>query len=146
MAPEDVLPGWPGDPAADPDVASVLFEDYLQRQRKDGSASFESYSQRFPEHADSLAGLIRQHDLMHSLGADASAEQGMRLPELGEELFGFHLRGELGRGAFARVFLAEQTELAGRPVVLKVSRIEGGEAANAGAAAAHAHRADFLGA
>jgi len=37
------------------------------------------------------------------------------------------LRRELGRGAFARVFLAEQTDLAGRPVVLKVSAMEGSE-------------------
>jgi serine/threonine protein kinase/Tfp pilus assembly protein PilF len=46
---------------------------------------------------------------------------------VGEELFGFRLRAELGRGAFARVFLAEQAELAGRPVVLKVSAREGDE-------------------
>jgi serine/threonine protein kinase/tetratricopeptide (TPR) repeat protein len=50
-----------------------------------------------------------------------------RLPEVSEELFGFRLRQELGRGAYARVFLAEQAELAGRPVVLKVSAIEGSE-------------------
>ncbi|MCI0464735.1 MAG: tetratricopeptide repeat protein, partial [Gemmataceae bacterium] len=34
---------------------------------------------------------------------------------------------ELGRGAYACVFLAEQAELAGRPVVLKVSDLEGDE-------------------
>jgi serine/threonine protein kinase/tetratricopeptide (TPR) repeat protein len=48
-------------------------------------------------------------------------------PDAGDELFGYLIRGELGRGAFARVFLAEQADLAGRPVVLKVSAIEGGE-------------------
>jgi serine/threonine protein kinase len=42
-------------------------------------------------------------------------------------LFGFHLRRELGRGAFACVYLAEQADLAGRPVVLKVSAIAGRE-------------------
>src|SRR5262249_3141405 len=46
----------------------------------------------------------------------------------GEEVFGFRLRHELGRGAFARVFLGEQPELADRPVVLKVSAMEGREA------------------
>src|SRR5690242_20160678 len=44
-------------------------------------------------------------------------------PEPGDELFGYLVRDELGRGAFARVFLAEQGDLAGRPVVLKVSAI-----------------------
>ena len=46
-------------------------------------------------------------------------------PRSGDELFGFRLRAPLGRGAFARVFLAEQADLAGRPVVLKISAIEG---------------------
>jgi serine/threonine protein kinase/Tfp pilus assembly protein PilF len=49
------------------------------------------------------------------------------LPAVGDTLFGFHLTRELGRGAFAWVFLAEQVELAGRPVVLKVSAIRGRE-------------------
>ena len=46
---------------------------------------------------------------------------------MGDELFGFRLRHQLGRGTFARVFLAEQADLAGRPVVLKISAIEGDE-------------------
>ncbi len=53
--------------------------------------------------------------------------QSLKLPEVGSHLFGFRLRGELGRGAYARVFLAEQVGLAGRPVVLKVSAIDGDE-------------------
>src|SRR5947208_11180037 len=50
-----------------------------------------------------------------------------RLPEVGDRVFHFHLRRELGRGAFAGCFLAEQAELAGRPVVLKCTQIEGDE-------------------
>jgi serine/threonine protein kinase/tetratricopeptide (TPR) repeat protein len=42
-------------------------------------------------------------------------------------VFGFRLRQELGRGAFACVFLAEQADLARRPVVLKISSIAGNE-------------------
>ncbi len=49
------------------------------------------------------------------------------LPAAGDSLFGFELRRELGRGAFACVFLAEQNDLARRPVVLKISKIEGDE-------------------
>jgi eukaryotic-like serine/threonine-protein kinase len=45
----------------------------------------------------------------------------------GDLLGGFRLVGELGRGAFARVFLAEQIDLAGRRVALKVSKAEGNE-------------------
>ena len=46
---------------------------------------------------------------------------------MGDEVFGFRLRQPLGEGAFARVFLAEQADLAGRPVVLKVTRHRGDE-------------------
>ncbi len=39
----------------------------------------------------------------------------------GDELFGFQLVREIGRGSFSRVFLARQGELSGRQVVLKVT-------------------------
>ena len=43
-------------------------------------------------------------------------------PEAGQTIGGFYLVEELGRGAFARVFLARERQLADRPVALKVSR------------------------
>ncbi len=43
------------------------------------------------------------------------------LPEVGESFAGFQLIGNLGRGAFGRVYLARQGDLADRPVALKVS-------------------------
>ena len=43
------------------------------------------------------------------------------LPEVGDAFAGFRLIGELGRGAFGRVYLARQGDLADRPVALKVS-------------------------
>ncbi len=65
--------------------------------------------------------------VLRSLGAPETAASILKLPSTGDELFGFRLRYELGRGAFARVFLAEQADLAGRPVVLKISAIKGNE-------------------
>lgn len=49
------------------------------------------------------------------------------LPEVGTEFVGFHLVAELGRGAFGRVYLARQGDLAGRLVALKVARGLGSE-------------------
>jgi serine/threonine protein kinase/tetratricopeptide (TPR) repeat protein len=49
------------------------------------------------------------------------------LPAPGDKIFHFRLGRELGRGAFARVFLAEQADLANRHVVLKCSATEGSE-------------------
>ncbi len=75
-----------------------------------------------------MGAMVRQEDLIASLGGKRRhADRLLRLPAEGEEFFGFRLRQKLGRGAFASVFLAEQTDLAGRPVVLKVSAIEGSE-------------------
>lgn len=44
-----------------------------------------------------------------------------RSPRVGDTILGFKLIAELGRGAFARVFLAHQEALANRPVALKVT-------------------------
>ncbi len=44
-----------------------------------------------------------------------------RHPRIGETILGFKLIGELGRGAFARVYLAEQESLAHRQVALKIT-------------------------
>src|SRR5438874_10309874 len=56
-------------------------------------------------------------------GADPAIPQpeaGATHP-LGSQFLGFRLLKELGQGAFGRVFLAQQGDLADREVVLKVS-------------------------
>jgi serine/threonine protein kinase/Flp pilus assembly protein TadD len=128
VRPEDILRQWPVEPASDADVASLLFADYDSRQSSGENPSIVDYQQRFPEHQDSLAALVRQHAVLRSLrGTHGSSTTTLALPSVGDELFGFRLCRELGRGAFARVFLAEQWNLAGRPVVLKVSAADGDE-------------------
>jgi serine/threonine protein kinase/Tfp pilus assembly protein PilF len=57
----------------------------------------------------------------------ASSTPLIGLPHVGAKIFGFRLLHELGRGSFARVFLAEQLDLAGRLVALKVSTLQGDE-------------------
>src|SRR5262249_54101680 len=47
--------------------------------------------------------------------------QAADMPEAGSDFLGFRLLEELGRGAFGRVFLAQQGDLANRLVALKVS-------------------------
>lgn len=48
-------------------------------------------------------------------------------PRVGSDIGGFRLLLELGRGAFARVYLAEEVNLGRRLVALKVSHHEGDE-------------------
>jgi serine/threonine protein kinase/lipoprotein NlpI len=127
LPPEAVLARWPTDPADDRDVASLLFEDYCRREHSGEAPSLADYQQRFPSQHDSLLSQFRKHGVMRSLRLSGSEPAPLALPVVGDEIFGFRLRHELGTGAFATVFLAEQVELAGRPVVVKVSAAEGTE-------------------
>jgi serine/threonine protein kinase/Tfp pilus assembly protein PilF len=127
VAPEELLARWPVNPQGDPDVASLLFEDYQLRCQHGEQPEPEEYGRRFPEHQPSLASLSHHQGLLHSLGVAASGGRLLVLPAVGEEVFGFRLNQELGRGSFARVYLAKQIGLADRPVVVKVSAIEGNE-------------------
>ena len=128
VSPEEMLQRWPTNPHDDSDVASVLFEDLLQRRARGEDPNLDEYSQKFPEHKHSLGSLISRQDFLRSVGAESTKPRcTLRFPEVGDELCGFRFRAELGRGAFARVFLAEQIELAGRAVAVKVSAIEGNE-------------------
>jgi eukaryotic-like serine/threonine-protein kinase len=57
----------------------------------------------------------------------SSTRMSPALPQPGDLLAGFRIVLELGRGAFARVYLAEEVSLGGRPVAIKVSRPDGNE-------------------
>jgi serine/threonine protein kinase/lipoprotein NlpI len=89
--------------------------------------SVTEYQERFPEHKAALACLAQQEEFLKSLSGSGGSSPHFALPEVGDRLFGFRLLHELGRGSFARVFLASQEELASRPIVLKVSNLEGDE-------------------
>jgi serine/threonine protein kinase/Tfp pilus assembly protein PilF len=118
----------PDERGTDLDAASLLAEDLFRRRRCGDTASFSGGPASLASLGGSITGLVSCPSPNHSLGAARSGrERILRLPDVGDTLFGFHLRYPLGRGAFARVFLAEQSDLAGRPVVLKVSAIEGSE-------------------
>jgi hypothetical protein len=66
-----------------------------------------------------------------SLAADLDVEQ-VQWPAVGTEFLGFQLLRELGRGAFAHVYLARQPALGNRLVVVKVAQYGSGEAETLG--------------
>ena len=95
------------------------------REEAGESPKAAEYQARFPDIADSFHEVIEIHDLLgrarlHGL-ASAPASNGTTFPEAGQTIAGFRLVEELGRGAFARVYLAEEQHLADRPVALKVT-------------------------
>lgn len=87
-------------------VGSLAFEEYRQRRAKGDPVDRNEYGSRY--------------------GIDVSAWPEPAPPQTeplpGDTIDGFKIVAELGRGAFGRVYLAEQSSLAGRRVAIKLSR------------------------
>ncbi len=115
-------------PADNAHEVSQLFDHFQQRLQADDPSTHAAKNGSSASPRDSVGDLVGASRFLASTdGASAPSSPVLPLPETGDEIFGFRLRHELGRGAFARVFLAEQATLAGRPVVLKISALEGQE-------------------
>ncbi len=119
------VPFWatPGDAAA---ASTAEWREVPALQALDSDSDLED-----PRRLDSWWGSDHQsagraelfRELYHSDPAAASRlAQGLAaFPQVGDSFLGFKLVEELGRGAFGRVFLAYQGDLADRPVALKIS-------------------------
>lgn len=85
------------------------------------------YCAQFPSFQSSLGRLLKAHDYLEDHPELLEEEFVAPWPVVGQTFLGFELLQELGQGAFARVFLAKQTALGDRLVVVKISR-QGGAA------------------
>src|SRR5919197_5768363 len=113
------VPGDSDAAAADPLGLAAAARAYHEFRRSAGG-DVDGWTPAFsgdPRHAELFRVLHRRNPDAALKLADAAAS----MPAVGDRLAGFRLVAELGRGAFGRVFLAEQPELADRKVVLKVS-------------------------
>ncbi|HEY7329537.1 MAG TPA: protein kinase [Gemmataceae bacterium] len=127
-------------------LGEILFEEYRLRRQAGESPVPEDYQRRFgvdvadwndrlPPTAKGWHGRLgagkpstdRPFALeagpvsMLSISASPRDQTTTNLPEVGAQFLGFQLLAELGRGSFARVYLARQGELADRLVALKIS-------------------------
>lgn len=102
-------------------AADLIYEEVCLRQELGEEVATEEILRRFPQWRQQLELLLRCQQL---LGRDTQAP---RFPEVGATLGEFRLLAELGRGARGRVFLATQTALGDRPVVLKLTPCDGRE-------------------
>ena len=111
-------------------LAGVAFEEYRLRRQSGEPATPEEYQTRYGVDISSWQvrplldpSMEGSHDERALSGPDDIDENqaGRRFPEPGDEVCGFRLVRLLGRGAFGRVYLAEQADLARRYVALKLS-------------------------
>jgi serine/threonine protein kinase/Tfp pilus assembly protein PilF len=112
-------------------LVALVYEEFCLREEDDDHPEATEYLSRYAQIAQPLARVLQIHDLVGSgtpvtLGppstVDGAAAGNAVFPEAGQTIGGFFLVEELGRGAFARVFLARERQLADRPVALKVTR------------------------
>ena len=130
---QTLLPDVLADPGT---LASIAFEEYRLRALAGQAVDSGEYRRRFavptddwpefgPAHAQSPSNTAAPEDggALDEAWDDALelADNVADFPAAGETFAGFELECELGRGAFARVFRARQSELADRPVVLKIA-------------------------
>ena len=126
------LAGDPEAPASGATGKSGLlhraYQDYCSRRAAGERLDPDAFCAQFPHLQSSLTRLIRAHrfleDNPHLLGEKPPADW----PEPGQTFLGFELQEELGRGAFARVFLATEPALGNRQVAVKISEGGGAEA------------------
>jgi serine/threonine protein kinase/tetratricopeptide (TPR) repeat protein len=107
-------------------LVGLAYEEFCLREDAGEQPEPAEYLARFPEASSALRRVLDIHGLVGSGTATTTHEGdthgGVAFPEAGQTIGGFHLVEELGRGAFARVFLARERQLADRHVALKVSR------------------------
>ncbi len=106
-------------------LVALIYEEFCLREEDGEAPDPADYLARFPDVAPQLRRVLDIHGLVGSgqtTISHAAAAPPIPFPEAGQTIAGFHLVEELGRGAFARVFRAEERQLADRPVALKVAR------------------------
>ena len=107
-------------------LADVAFEEYRLRRQSDEEIKPEEYAEQYGVDVEAWPVVssrqeIAVQDADRELNDSDTGVDG-KFPQPGGQFAGFRLVREIGHGAFARVFLAEQNDLAKRPVVLKISR------------------------
>ena len=118
-------------------LAELAFEEFRMRRIAGEQVDPFEYQRKFavdvdnwPRVTDSTIRLRRAYSstVFERTRDSITDEQSTRLPSPGDRFCDFKLSCELGTGAFAKVFLAEQPALANRLVALKISSSPNGEA------------------
>lgn len=118
-----------GGPAPDPSAAlDGAFDEFCRLREAGQEPDAEEFCRRFPSVASGLRRLIEVESFLEHDHELLLAECAPEWPACGTTFLGFELVRELGRGGLARVYLARESALGGRPVALKLAPCGAGEA------------------
>lgn len=106
------------------DALDAAYDEYCQRLANGEALDHDRIRAACLEWEDVLTPSLAAND--NRSGALGCPEPAW--PQVGDELLGFRLLEELGRGAFARVFRATDTQLGARQVALKLCHTDSDEA------------------
>ena len=107
-------------PAPTSDAAVLIYHAYCLAEATGLNPEPADFLRRFPAQVLSLEVLFGLHDAFDPSQRPSRGESA-GLPEVGDEIGPYRLLRDLGKGGLARVFLAEQSDLDCRLVVVKVS-------------------------
>lgn len=110
----------------EPLPAELVYEEFRLRWQGGEKVAVPEYLTEFPAQAEALENLIERDAAAGKPATVALESSGFGRFEIGQRCDDFELTTEIGKGAFARVFLARQLSMR-RWVALKISRNVGVE-------------------
>jgi len=102
-------------------VIDLAHDEYSLRLARGESWEAEEFARRFPSFQRSLCLYIVVNRMLDGNPHLAGLPAQTPWPDVGQQILDFSLIAELGRGTFARVYLASQAQLGQRLVALKVA-------------------------
>lgn len=106
----------------------LAYEEFCLREEQGEALDPEKFGARFRGLSHSLTRVLAIHRMMHKLSNGLDVHKEIDWPKLEEQWLDWKLVEEIGRGAFSRVYLAEEPSLGNRRVVVKCSRYGASEA------------------
>lgn len=101
-------------------VIELALDEYQRRVSRNGQADIDEVVAQFPEYRSSIRRQLEVENLIANADLPlVGALTEPQWPEVGGRVAEFTIRELLGRGSFARVYVAEQLSLGRRQVVIK---------------------------
>jgi len=110
-------------------VVELAYEEFCRRVEAGEAADPKEFARRFPGVAQSLLKVLEVHKYLEQHPDAFVKKPSPGWPQAGEQISGFALVREIGRGGFSRVFLAREKGLGDRDVVVKICKQANDEAA-----------------